>query len=761
MSWTITLGATTKTLAEWGVSSMVRERRNQQADRLLFTLEGFSISDDAPFAVDDVITMKYGTTKWFVGRCKRPVAAASGTNEVLQYEAENVWGELERRYFQQSARQYVGMVADVETYETYYTSHVILFASANVAYDPDLDGKATLGMVIKEVLDYAIAQGASVQYVGAELTALTIIGPARALPDPRCADALREALRWCPDLVVWFDYTTSPATIHFTPRASMSQVSLNLGDAEHGVTNVAVAPRDDLGVPFVYIKFEVRNQLDGKSWISIMPTGVDYDGDLYPTSAYPDGLGEMDGLVLTVDLQGSSATTITGKVDSAALPSGTTPSADWKTWLQGRCPPLTASEVTSYTLDSLSFDGTPLDYELLPGSGGVAEWMRTPAGALAEVADVTVKCRVTLTIQGDIKMTRDLHVRITTTNLPADTYYLQALDEAGEPVPSGLAQYLYTQMNAGHWEGRVVTELAECPGTVRPGHLLNLNYGSPAWEEMDAVVYATTEDIFAGRTTISVGPNRWLNAGEIMGWLKSQRQATMGGGRRAWNTLTTGLSASGIGDVTLPLKQAVDAPTAGGVTTYEKLSLRQLSGGSVDSAKGQILLSRADAADGSSANGKLVKVRQLKCTVKDTSGTQRARLLVVASDAYDSSIHSSELELVAGGTIRAYKVQSEGDNHLSVKLWESGAETGSALNIAKPPYLRLANKPSAGHVISPAYTSAVVYGVEVSGGTDVTVSGSALTVIELNLDARKWAYAVDFCESETSHSALVDMGAIS
>jgi hypothetical protein len=742
MGWTLTLGAVTQSLAAWGITSMGRERRNQEPDVLVFTIDGHGITTAAPFAVDDILTLKFDSTVWFVGRCKTPDRYARGGNEGLRYTAENVWGELGRRAFLQSAKQYTGLVDDEETYATYYTSHCILFASANVDYDPNLDGKATLGAVLEEILDYAIAGGASVQYVALELSALTIIGPSTPLTDPRCSDAIREALRWCPDCVVWFDYTTSPVTIHFTPRASMSTATLAIGDAGAGVTAVQLTPRDDMAVPFVYIKYEQTNTEDGKSWISIAPDNITYAGDLYPTAAYPDGLGAMDGLVLTVDLQGSTISTVSGTVASAALPAGSSPSAGWKTWLASRCTWLNATEITSWTMDALSFVGTPLAFVLLPGSCGVADWMRTGGGAAAEVNEVTVKVRATLTVAGDIQVTRDIDVRISTTNLTSGSYSLRQLDEAGEPVPSGLAQYLYTQMSAGHWEGQVVTEAAECAGTVRPGQLLRVTSGLTAWATMDAVVHSVSEDIGTGQTVINVGPNKWLSAGEILGWLKKQRENNRSG-KRAWNTLSTGLASSGLGAVDLPAKTPIDAPS-GGALSYEKFSLRELNTGAntVNTAKGQIALDRADACDGSSANGKLVKVREIKCAVRDLAGVSKQRLLAVVSDGYDSAIHADELELLAG--VKMFKLQTsgDGDDVVTCKEWTGSAETGSALSVAKPFALRIAQQPSEDHFTMRPYADGeIVFAVEPAGGTGV----SNVTWLDLNVDARAWAATFQVC----------------
>jgi len=107
-------------------------------------------------------------------------------------------------------------------------------------------------------------------------------------------------------------------------------------------------------------------------------------------------------------------------------------------------------------------------------------------------------------------------------------------------------------------------------------------------------------------------------------------------------------------------------------------------------------------------------------------------------------------------TIRAYKVNAESDDYVTAKQWVSGGAIGSDIKIAKPPNLRIAQKPSADHTIYPSYTTAVIYAVEVDGGTDVTDA----PLIDLNADARKWAHAINFCEDDTDKAALVDMGPI-
>ena len=73
-------------------------------------------------------------------------------------------------------------------------------------------------------------------------------------------------LRWSPDAVTWFDYTTSPPTFHCDARANLETqpLALNGGDL---IRDLRVNPRYDLLTPYVLINYEQTTTVNGQSWV--------------------------------------------------------------------------------------------------------------------------------------------------------------------------------------------------------------------------------------------------------------------------------------------------------------------------------------------------------------------------------------------------------------------------------------------------------------------------------------------------------------
>jgi hypothetical protein len=92
----------------------------------------------------------------------------------------------------------------------------------------------------------------------------------------------------------------------------------------------------------------------------------------------------------------------------------------------------------------------------------------------------------------------------------------QGTDQA-EEIPAGLADAYYASLLTPYWEGALqhVDLSGECTGFARPGQLLNLLNGNPAWETMAAVVNTVTEDIDRGVTTIALGLPPTLGADDF------------------------------------------------------------------------------------------------------------------------------------------------------------------------------------------------------------------------------------------------------
>jgi hypothetical protein len=398
--------------------------------------------------------------------------------------------------------------------------------------------------------------------------------PNNAVNNIMCSDALREMLKWIGGLggvSVWWDYTTSPPTARFATRDQLPAKALALAPGSGVTLNAAVEPRDDLVPAAIHFKYVVSGTLGGFQYQQVL-----HDISFFsePDNAVIEGVGTWGALKNlagatwdsthqaafkaaylrshtvggTFNYAGLSSTNLSGKVNSAAFDGGTA------AWWANVCPKL-ANAVAN---GSLAFNAagpganfTVLDagtsglangttypiadlpaygYYLLPGSGGVSPWMNVgnnPANAAAEY--ISVKFRVQFTYSEQITpppgatavptaaKTDEIDVNLVLTNLAAGNY--QSVPEfiAGEPIPYGLAGYLFDLMQIEQWEGSVSIEQADLTNLVPPGFNLNLTGGKAAWASMNAQVQEITleGDADSARATYGFGPARHLGAADL------------------------------------------------------------------------------------------------------------------------------------------------------------------------------------------------------------------------------------------------------
>lgn len=500
MSWTLTLGATTKTLSEWGVSGLRRSRTSQAVDSLSFVIDGAMVDAEAPFDADDEISIAHDGTTWFRGRVVALRREATGSAERITYQVAGPWWYLERLVYQQPWA--ISGSSDV------WKSHVLLnITETGTAW--------TTRDQIDDALDWcsdkATAEygSAPFQWTKANLPAISI--PIDEVRDITCAEVIRKQLRWIPDAVCWWDYSTSPPTFHCRRRADLDEVDVALGAP---ITACDFIPRYDLQVPAVALKFEQINTVDGAPIAAVTE-------QFYPEDATGE---EFGALVATIDLAGGSISHATAYVRSSALP---TTSTGWRDWLKVKHPSLASArvsitEVVSTDREKVGDSGADvLDYELLDGQ--VPDW----ASATAQHEKVSIRLRYTTT-GTDGSTTVDVRdevfdVNIVTTDAETQTFSMLASFEAGEDVPAGLAESLYDALSVLEWEGRIVTVEQEITGDITLGTKVNVTGGRTEWETMGAVVQSTDDDVDSGTSTIVFGPPQQLGPRDLVELLRVNR----------------------------------------------------------------------------------------------------------------------------------------------------------------------------------------------------------------------------------------------
>ena len=538
--WTIKSGSVEKSAADWGISQLQMRRASQAEDKVTFVV---ARAFDAAylFEYDSVVeiwrdrTLVPGTsptftagTRWFIGRVTQLPVSGTGNAENQSYELTNAWLELEQLVFQQT--WYTAVDPDHHDLSLVggTQSRATLFQGINGLH-------ISIGDQIAEVIAWAVTCGAFVQLGQHVLTAKP---PLEEALDQTCAEVIRRVLRWAPDAVSWFDYSTTPPTLNFARRANCDAVSYLVGQA--GMESISLGPRHDIALPGVVLKYERINTIDGRSYRQVIR-------DVYPLDATETQRGV---LVSTIQLEGANIqhTYCTIKC------------TDFRpydlAWWKSKIPLLARPEVTildwpDNLADILLYrlkivktsDGTPVDYHVVPYElveGQVAPWM-TPANGL----DSGYTVKVSATFSYSVSSTRQFNagnnvvtsvipgaqifrdqpftVSVSAVGFPSGTYSTVLSATQAEPVPEGLAQQLY-EAGALQYDGQVTLTGLELPTDQPMGKVLNFTGGRSEWSAMRALVQTVEDDVDSGRRVIQVGPATHLGAGDLVELLRANRQ---------------------------------------------------------------------------------------------------------------------------------------------------------------------------------------------------------------------------------------------
>ncbi len=500
-----------KTLADWGLRDLTRELINQAPDLVTFRADGRASDADPIFAHGSTVRLFRNGTPWFYGRVVEAPGRASTKAEEQVYHMAGPWWYLENLVFQQIWQTTNGV--DVTLVPT-NKSRLILGQKS--------DGtKLATGEAILEALNYAIAHGAPITL--GTITPNATAPYAEAL-DQSCAEVIRLLLRWTPDAMTAFDYTTTPyPTLSIRRRADAATVTLPAYGTP--VSALDLTPRHDLQVPAVVLKFEQTNDIDNDTFTSLIVQSA-------PTTATGDELGAM---VMTLDLAGARATYQKQKVRTAPIPQSDAPMGiiDW--W-KGKFPWLADfadADLTVLTGSHSVAIENPSNYpgvtmsnlpnELLEGS--VAAWMNLYSAPLQ--VRVTLKYTGADTVEsaevwGTTKQ-RNLYTRIVGTNAQTQVYSRLTSETEAEAVPTGLAQALFDATGTLQYDGVLELTEAECSGMAAPGCLLNLTGGRTEWATMSAQIQRTEERVDLGQTRLTVGPAKHLGQADLATMLRANR----------------------------------------------------------------------------------------------------------------------------------------------------------------------------------------------------------------------------------------------
>lgn len=500
MSWQLEYRESQKSLAEWELSAPTRRLISAEQDIVTVRAPARSATDAPIFAYGETVKILKDGAQWFVGIVISTDHDASAQDEGQTYTLAGPWNTLDQLVFQQPWYALIGT-----GFVTQYTSHVFLCLTGGVLL--------TAADQITRVLQFAISQGADFQIGTIEGN---VYPPPREERDITCAEAIRTMLRFLPDSVIWFDYSTATPTIHCRPRSSLAAATVAIPSADDQsnlkLNAWSITPLPDLVRDVVLISYEIRGENDGEPTFAL-------SRDIYPPSA--TGL-EIGAMIATVDLQGVQISRLRGTLVADAI------QADSIAWWKSMAPQLADGHIRN-----VEFIGTPAERTgtlNLPNrliEGQVADWMdvqaekeRITVDVMYDVYDAEVggKWVDRITLQ-------TISVDLTSTDSDVGEVDYATVDsaEAGDPIPVGLAQYLQSKLSVLQYQGSMTFVQSEIGGTIGIGSVVNISGGRPEWTTMNALVQQVQEDIDNGVTRIQFGPPAQLGVPDLVELLRVGR----------------------------------------------------------------------------------------------------------------------------------------------------------------------------------------------------------------------------------------------
>lgn len=536
MILTLKYNGTEKTLAEWGIRAVTRNRQSQTASVVTFEQVVPSIADAPMFPAeaklefykqpdDDDSNTKF---RWFVGWVAQTPHSQRSAREVHSYVAKDAFWYFERLVFQ---RLWYRQVDPADPQSSIVGGYVPWFLLNNGTNGEYMTTAEMLSEIIAFVNQAAVDEGlGAIMQADANFPAVKI--PKDERKNIMSLEAVRLQLRWLADATTWFDYNTEPPTLYCLRRTDQTAVDVALNDE---IKSAEFTPRDDLVVPGVILKYERTNSDDGHGRLETVI-------DAFPVNTTDR---RFDVLPITIQLQGYATQYQKAEVTTRPVSQG---ASGFDSWLMAKLPALNDPRVDfstfAWTLSTYEFaDGSVYDFSLPPSATNVppaddmlnelvsgtitpGNWeMRGGNGTVSvDVKTVIAKGFVTYDKnEGNGEVTKvvnkQISVRFNLTNCASGTFRRMTSWAEADPIPEGLAQTLYEAYSVKHYEGNLTFHGEAAPDSPSLGNVVNVTGGRAEWETMRALVQAEREDIDNGTKSITVGPPAFLTASDLVSLL--------------------------------------------------------------------------------------------------------------------------------------------------------------------------------------------------------------------------------------------------
>lgn len=257
-------GGSPQLLSYWTIEKASRILRSFDADEFTFLCDRSDVLDPAAFVYGDQIDVYddiSGTNKRiFSGKVRKIKTSGSAKSEYDEVTCFNLWWELDHLVYQQ-----VRMIAatDLTLLQSYLGPQVVFGQQIDIPPNPIMVYPINLSTQMDGILNYSktyIALSYSIDFVYG-IIALT---EANGIT---CAAAMRMGSQWVPDAYTYWDYTTSPPTLHANRTNAVTPHVLDL-KAGSVVSSFELRTLTDMiptGIIWLYTNTVINP--DGKSYV--------------------------------------------------------------------------------------------------------------------------------------------------------------------------------------------------------------------------------------------------------------------------------------------------------------------------------------------------------------------------------------------------------------------------------------------------------------------------------------------------------------
>jgi hypothetical protein len=419
-----------------------------------------------------------------------------------------------------------------------------------------------------KIPDFVPGYAGSAGDIAATTSGKILRAPLDTVNDMTCAECMRRMLRWIGGIgspVTWCDYTTSPPTLKVSTVDQLNAITLPLvGSTE----SIKIKRRDDLVPSAIAFKYRISGQVDGSPY-----TVIENDVAATVDGAMVEGVGQFGALtnlsggaissdaqtqlplqarrfgaqVGTFDFEGFSQNTASATITTAALnlddPStGSAPMSFWTSLF----PELAATSNLAFynsgnpTLTVLDNTGAPVNITTYPNillDGQVAPWMYVNNTPTSNTPGASIEATITAyfsyaenasgpsggaAVPTSTAGYHEKTVRVKLTNLSTGAYQSRPQITVPEPVPYGLAGYIYSIESIPQYQGTFTVVEQDITDVCPMGNCLNLSGGLSEWSAMRAALQEIIYDD-TGHSHLTFGPAAHLGNADLVERLRVNR----------------------------------------------------------------------------------------------------------------------------------------------------------------------------------------------------------------------------------------------